>query len=51
MKIKIKLWIMREIDRRNEERIATYTEGRRPPVQKPKKEPMGNRGKHRKRLE
>lgn len=51
MKIKIKLWLMREIERRNDERIVAYTKTRKPPSQPRKRKPMRNKGKHKKRLE
>ena len=50
MKIKIKLWLLREIERRNDERIEAYTKTRKPPSQPRQRKPMGNRGKHKKPL-
>ena len=51
MKIKIKLWLMREVDRRNEERIEAYENQRKEASQPRKRKPMGNRDKDRKRPE
>lgn len=49
MKIKIKLWLMQEVERRNEERIEAYEKQRKEASQPRKRKPMGNRGKSRKR--
>lgn len=48
MKIKIKLWLMREIEERNQQRIEVYNATRKPPSKPRKEKPMRNRGKRRK---
>ena len=51
MKIKIKLWLLKEIDQRNEKRIKAYEEKRKPPSQPHQEKPMRNRAKPKERLE
>lgn len=51
MKIKVKLWLLREINRRNEEHIRVYREKRQPPSQPRQEKPMWNRDKPRKPAE
>lgn len=51
MKIKAKLWFLREINRRNEEHIEAYREKRQPPSQPRQEKPMRNRGKPKKPAE
>lgn len=51
MKIRLKLWLLREINQRNEERIEAYKEKRQPPSQPRQGKPMRNRDKPKKPLE
>lgn len=49
MKITIKLWLLREIEGRNQQRIEAYKKTRKASSKPRKKKPMRNRGKHGKR--
>lgn len=51
MHIRIKLLLMWEIERRNQERIEAYEKQRKQPSGKRKKKPLGNRDKGKKQLE
>lgn len=51
MHIRIKLLLLREIERRNQERVDAYEEQRKGPAKKRKKKPLGNRDKDKKQLE
>ena len=48
MKIRIKLLLLREIERRNDERIAAFVDRRKRPSGPTKKRPMRNRAKPKK---
>lgn len=50
MHIRIKLLLMREIERRNDERIKAYEEQRKGSCQPRKRKAKRNRGKPRKKL-
>ena len=47
MKVKAKLRLLREIERRNEEHIRAYKEKRKPPSQPRQGKPMWDKGKPR----
>ena len=49
MHIRIKLLLMREIERRNQERIEAYKDQRKGVSQPRKRKPKGNKGKPRKK--
>lgn len=51
MRIKIRLLLMKEVDRRNSERIEAYSKARKPTGNRRKKKPMRNRAKPKERLE
>lgn len=51
MKIKVKLWLLKEIDQRNEKRVKAYREKRKPPSQPRQEKPMRNKAKPREPLE
>ena len=46
MHIRIRLLLMKEIDKRNQERIEAYMAGRERPPRPRKKKPMRNRRRH-----
>jgi len=48
MNLRIKLLLMKEIERRNEERIKAYVNQRKGLSQPRKRKTKGNRGKHKK---